>query len=65
MQRLSIQLPPERSTTMLPHVTIHPQASATHHWLQGYSTARLGKPSEPRDPAFEASYREGYRRGLS
>jgi hypothetical protein len=43
--------------------TIDPKSSATHHWLQGYSAARLGKPAEPRDPAYEASYREGYRRG--
>ena len=43
--------------------TIHPAASTTHHWLQGYSAARLGKSAEPRDPAFEASYHEGYRRG--
>jgi hypothetical protein len=41
----------------------HTHWRAAHHWLAGFSAARLGKPAEPRDAAFEASYRDGYRRG--
>ncbi len=36
---------------------------AVHHWLHGFSSARLGKPAEPRDEKYAASYHEGYRRG--
>jgi len=41
-----------------------PDFRATHHWLRGYSDALFGKPEQPQDPAYAATYSRGYTSGL-